>query len=152
MRSFSNRGSFRTGLFLVLTIIAICLVGLSPVKAVQKNAADTVSTSGVEFTTIPTAADSLAAFKKKQAALKKANPVIKSVAVEKPKSLWEIFIAGLIGGFTAVILPCIYPLLPLTVSFFTKKSGSRAKGVMQSMIYGVSIIAGCFRYIIFRRV
>jgi len=140
MRSFSNRGSFRTGLFLVLTIIAICLVGLNPAKAVQKTA-DTVSTSGVEFTAIPTAADSLAAFRKKQAALKKASSIIKTVVAEKPKSLWEIFIAGLIGGFTAVILPCIYPLLPLTVSFFTKKSGSRAKGVMQSMIYGVSIIA-----------
>ncbi|NNU33374.1 hypothetical protein HK413_02945 [Mucilaginibacter sp. S1162] len=59
---------------------------------------------------------------------------------KKAKSLWEIFIEGFLGGFAAVIMPCIYPLLPLTVSFFTKKAGSRAKGVGQSLLYGLSII------------
>ena len=102
--------------------------------------ADTASSSDVQFTSIPTAADSIAARKKaQQAIVKKATPV-KVVAKEKPKTLWAIFLAGLLGGFTAVLMPCIYPLLPLTVSFFTKKAGSRAKGIFQSLVYGLSII------------
>ena len=56
------------------------------------------------------------------------------------QSLWTIFIAGLIGGFTAFIMPCIFPMVPLTVSFFTKRSGSRAKAVSQALLYGLFII------------
>ncbi len=57
-----------------------------------------------------------------------------------PRSLWGIFIAGLIGGFAAFLMPCIYPMVPLTVSFFTKQSGSRTKGVLNSLLYGLFII------------
>lgn len=55
-------------------------------------------------------------------------------------SLWGIFIAGFIGGLAAFFMPCIYPMIPLTVSFFTKKSGSRAKGIQSAIVYGISII------------
>lgn len=55
-------------------------------------------------------------------------------------SLWTIFIAGFIGGLAAFFMPCIYPMIPLTVSFFTKKSGSKAKGIQSALIYGISII------------
>lgn len=55
-------------------------------------------------------------------------------------SLWGIFIAGFIGGLAAFFMPCIYPLIPLTISFFTKKAGSRAKGIQSALIYGISII------------
>ena len=55
-------------------------------------------------------------------------------------SLWTIFIAGFIGGLAAFFMPCIYPMIPLTVSFFTKKSESRAKGIRTAVIYGLSII------------
>ncbi len=140
MGPFSKPGYLKTGLLVLLTIIVAFGAAISPVSAFQKKQADTVSTSGVSFTTIPTAADSLAARKKHLDSVEKTKTVIKAVAKEKPKTLWEIFIAGLLGGFTAVLLPCIYPLLPLTVSFFTKKSGSRAKGILQSLTYGLSII------------
>ena len=56
------------------------------------------------------------------------------------QSLWGIFIAGVLGGFAAFIMPCIFPMVPLTVSFFTKKGGSRAKGVSQALLYGLFII------------
>ncbi len=56
------------------------------------------------------------------------------------QSLWGIFIAGLLGGFAAFIMPCIFPMVPLTVSFFTKKGGSRAKGISQALLYGLFII------------
>jgi thiol:disulfide interchange protein DsbD len=144
-----NKGAFlRAGLITLITLIILNVAGANPVYAVQKKAADTtVSAADVTFTDIPTAADSLAIRKKQADSVKKAEAakVTKTTAdasktAEKPKSLWQIFIEGLLGGFTAVILPCIYPLLPLTVSFFTKKSGSKSKAVMQSLIYGVSII------------
>src|SRR5690606_38193032 len=59
---------------------------------------------------------------------------------EESKSLWGIFIAGVIGGFLAFFMPCMFPMVPLTVSFFTKKSASRAQGVTQALLYGVFII------------
>lgn len=130
--------------FLTRYFLMLCLV-IAGFSALPLNAraakADTVSSNDVQFTTIPTAADSLAAFKKKQDSLKKAKPVVvKAVAKRTTKTLWEIFLAGLIGGFTAILMPCIYPLLPLTVSFFTKKAGNRAKGIFNSITYGISII------------
>src|SRR5690606_21224137 len=56
------------------------------------------------------------------------------------QSLWGIFIAGLIGGFAAFLMPCIYPMVPLTTSFFTKQGGSRSKGLRMALIYVLSII------------
>jgi len=56
------------------------------------------------------------------------------------QSLWGIFIAGIIGGFAAFLMPCIYPMVPLTTSYFTKRSGSRTKGVWNAIIYGISIV------------
>ena len=55
-------------------------------------------------------------------------------------SMWGIFIAGLLGGFAAFFMPCIFPMVPLTVSFFTKKAGSRSKAITQALMYGISII------------
>lgn len=59
---------------------------------------------------------------------------------EGSMSLWAIFIAGILGGFAAFIMPCIFPMLPLTVSYFTKKNKSKAKSISQALIYGLSII------------
>lgn len=56
------------------------------------------------------------------------------------QSLWLIFLQGLIGGFAALLMPCIYPMLPLTVSFFTKQSKTKAEGIRKATIYGISII------------
>lgn len=61
-------------------------------------------------------------------------------APEEKKSLWGIFLAGIIGGFAALLMPCIFPMLPLTVSFFTKQSGSRANGISKALLYGLFII------------
>ena len=57
-----------------------------------------------------------------------------------PQTLWGIFIAGIVGGFAAFLMPCIYPMVPLTVSYFTKQSGTRTKGVVNALLYGLFII------------
>lgn len=64
----------------------------------------------------------------------------KAVSTEQDKTLWETFIAGLVGGFLAFLMPCIFPMVPLTISYFTKRAGSKSKGVGQALIYGLSII------------
>ncbi len=56
------------------------------------------------------------------------------------KSFWGIFIAGMIGGLLALLTPCVFPMIPLTVSFFTKRSPTRSKGIANAIIYAVSII------------
>ncbi len=53
---------------------------------------------------------------------------------------WAIFIAGFVGGLLALLTPCVFPMLPLTVSYFTKQSKTKAKGIRNAIIYAVSII------------
>lgn len=53
---------------------------------------------------------------------------------------WLILIWGFGGGLLALLTPCVWPMIPMTVSFFLKKSGSRGKSVRDAMIYGLSII------------
>jgi len=55
------------------------------------------------------------------------------------KSLLSIFFLGLLGGFIALLTPCVFPLIPLTVSFFTKKTNDRKKGKMNALLYGFFI-------------
>ncbi len=55
-------------------------------------------------------------------------------------SLWTLFLTGLGAGFIAFITPCIYAMLPITVSFFTKRSTSKATGIRNAIIYSLSII------------
>lgn len=132
---------FFRNIFAVLTLAILCL-GTGQ-HALAQGKTDTVSTAGLDFTPIKTPADSLAEARKKapKAAPQTAAKQLKAIkAKEKPKSLWQIFLEGFLGGFAALIMPCIYPMLPLTVSFFTKKAGSRGKAAFQSMLYGISII------------
>lgn len=55
-------------------------------------------------------------------------------------SSWLIFVGGFIGGLLALLTPCVWPMIPLTVSFFLKKSGSRSKAITNALLYGISII------------
>lgn len=59
--------------------------------------------------------------------------------VGKHKSMWGIFILGLLGGFIALLTPCVFPMIPLTVSFFTKQGQSKRKGILNAGTYGFSI-------------
>lgn len=61
-------------------------------------------------------------------------------AAEK-KSLWNIFGLGFLGGLLALLTPCVFPMIPLTVSFFTKKGGqNKASGVGKALLYGFFIL------------
>lgn len=71
-----------------------------------------------------------------------AKDIIKADDDEKTenKGAWAIFVAGFLGGLLALLTPCVFPMIPLTVSFFTKSSGNRKKGLVNALIYGLSII------------
>lgn len=55
-------------------------------------------------------------------------------------SFWATFLKGFFGGFIALLTPCVFPMIPLTVSFFTKQSKTRAKGISNAILYSASII------------
>ncbi len=59
---------------------------------------------------------------------------------EDVEGIWAIFIAGFIGGLLALLTPCVFPMLPMTVSFFTKRSGDRKKALFNAIVYAISII------------
>lgn len=55
------------------------------------------------------------------------------------KALLTIFILGFLGGLVALITPCVFPMIPLTVSFFTKKATSKRQGIFNASLYGFFI-------------
>ncbi len=55
-------------------------------------------------------------------------------------SLLYIFLAGLLGGFLALLTPCVWPIIPMTVSFFLKRNKNRAKAIREALTYALSII------------
>jgi thiol:disulfide interchange protein DsbD len=61
-------------------------------------------------------------------------------SITSSTSIWRIFLWGFLGGLLALFTPCVWPMIPLTVSFFLKKNGSRAKSVREALIYGASIV------------
>lgn len=61
--------------------------------------------------------------------------------VVKNQALFMTFVFGFIGGLLALLTPCVFPMIPLTVSYFTKGSKDRASGIKNGLIYGLSIIA-----------
>lgn len=54
-------------------------------------------------------------------------------------SNWSIFLLGVLGGLVALLTPCVFPMIPLTVTFFTKRHEKKAQGVFEAILYGLSI-------------
>lgn len=81
---------------------------------------------------------------------KVAGSKVSAIDIHKPKapcgdegttnkSLLTIFLLGLLGGLIALVTPCVFPMIPVTVTFFTKKSTDRKKGVTNALLYGFFI-------------
>ena len=66
---------------------------------------------------------------------------LKKAPGKPAKSMFLIFIISFLSGFAALLTPCVFPMIPMTVSFFTKKSKSKADGIKNALLYGISIIA-----------
>lgn len=127
-----------------LVLVLFCLLTVSVHAASPQAVSDTVNTADLQFTSITN-----------DTAVAAAKPVVKMAPSNNHKadkiagmaipaktrlSLWAIFITGFIGGLAALLLPCIFPMLPLTVGFFTKRHANPKKGILDAAIYGLSII------------
>lgn len=66
--------------------------------------------------------------------------VFEDAPEQQSRSLWYIFIAGFIGGLIALVTPCVWPMIPMTVSFFLKGNKDRKKSITSAVVYGLSII------------
>ncbi|MEO5777216.1 MAG: thioredoxin family protein [Flavobacterium sp.] len=77
-----------------------------------------------------------------------AKPEVETVAEapkkEESKGLLTLFILSLLGGFAATFTPCVYPMIPMTVSFFLKQPGRKSKGKFNAIFYGICIVLICF--------
>lgn len=129
--------SFKRFFLVVLCFIAITVSGY---------AQDTTSTDDLNFTEINPDAPDSATIVTDSAKIEIASTseIIKTKALaatqpEPQKTLWGIFIAGFVGGMAALLMPCIFPMLPLTVSFFTK-GAEKGKAVARASLYGFFII------------
>lgn len=71
----------------------------------------------------------------------KQNTFSEEVKIQlKNNSHWDLFILGFIGGLLALLTPCVFPMIPLTVSYFTKQTANRKKGIIQAITYGLFIV------------
>jgi thiol:disulfide interchange protein DsbD len=64
----------------------------------------------------------------------------KTESTKEDLGLWSIFIIAFFSGFAALLTPCVFPMIPMTVSFFTKQSKSKSVGIRNAIMYGISII------------
>lgn len=71
----------------------------------------------------------------------KSVTAVSEVDKTDERGLWTIFFLAFLGGFAALLTPCVFPMIPMTVSFFTKQSKNPAQGKRNAILYGISIIA-----------
>ena len=97
--------------------------------AANELVADTTNTD-VDTTTVKNQAEAVSPIK--------SESISESTVDEM--GLWSIFIIAFFSGFAALLTPCVFPMIPMTVSFFTKQSKSKGAGVRNALFYGISII------------
>ncbi|WP_207423259.1 protein-disulfide reductase DsbD family protein [Desertivirga brevis] len=124
--------SFRGLLVLILTLSGTSIFAQE----------DTISTDGIEFSeSVPVTDTSVQvvtpSVQKEQSA---ANVSTAGAPEADDQTLWAIFIAGFAGGLAALLMPCIFPMLPLTVSFFTKSAENKGSAITKASLYGLFII------------
>lgn len=107
-----------------------------------------------EATTVPTVADTTAADTAKAVVAKDTTETIETIDTASVASLNDAgsdpqppnlggmmtFFAGLVGGLLALLTPCVWPIIPMTVSFFLKRNKERSKAIREALTYGLSII------------
>ncbi|MEC7781954.1 MAG: cytochrome c biogenesis protein CcdA [Bacteroidota bacterium] len=80
------------------------------------------------------------AYGKIQEEVEKIEPVKEVVKKEEKQDLWTIFFVAFASGFLALLTPCVFPMIPMTVSFFTKQSKNLAVGRRNAILYGIFIV------------
>ncbi|MDR6763675.1 thiol:disulfide interchange protein DsbD [Flavobacterium sp. 2755] len=76
----------------------------------------------------------------KTAVKKEVTAIVKPEPKTESRGLISIFIIAFLSGFAALLTPCVFPMIPMTVSYFTKQSKTKAAGIRNALIYGFSIV------------
>lgn len=134
-----------------LSVLFLFLVVLFSGRVLAQDSTEAIDFSDIEFTEMDpgAAADSPLVSSTEQVRDSSNTGSVSATAAidgstvtrqDHKRSLWAIFIAGFLGGIAALIMPCIFPMLPLTVSYFTKSASSKSGAVTKALLYGFSII------------
>ncbi|SNS42260.1 thiol:disulfide interchange protein DsbD [Belliella buryatensis] len=108
-------------------------------KATPASVAEAISTEASETETV-VAEESTVAEEAEITPTQEERTYIDLAADEEQESLWGFMILAFLAGLAALLTPCVFPMIPMTVTFFTGRSKSRAKGIKNALIYGISII------------
>ena len=100
--------------------------------------AKTTDFTPIDSAKITPAVSNIAADEKQVAAPQSVSTIDPKPATKR--GLWSIFFIAFLSGFAALLTPCVFPMIPMTVSFFTKQSKTKAKGIRNAIIYGIAII------------
>ncbi|SFM61739.1 thiol:disulfide interchange protein DsbD [Algoriella xinjiangensis] len=109
-------------------------------KTEDKLLADSVLVPVATVDSSVSTVDSTASIASTNDTIKKVDDSLLADNEKKDNGLLKIFSLGFLGGLAALLMPCIFPMIPLTVSMFTKQSKSKGEGVGKAFIYGLSII------------
>lgn len=105
----------------------------SPITPINELVKDTTAQSIDSATTV--AADTV-----KDSDTTETSQIAPAKSATTEHGLWAIFFIAFLSGFAALLTPCVFPMIPMTVSFFTKQSKNKAAGIRNAIIYGISII------------
>ena len=105
------------------------------VKLTGFTPSETATVSASDTSDIASTADTNSS----ETTIKQASTPIEQKEKKKDSNL-VIFIAGFIAGLVALLTPCMFPMIPMTVTFFTKQSKTRSEGIFKALIYGASIV------------
>jgi thiol:disulfide interchange protein len=106
------------------------------IPAATKTALEVVKTDSVKVDSVVT--QPIVATEKAEVPLEKTENTPPKSASQR--GLLSIFFIAFLSGFAALLTPCVFPMIPMTVSFFTKQSKNKAQGIKNALIYGISII------------
>lgn len=129
------------------TTVELKTKGKSPVVAVPIDGAAAEDVTTEDTAAIDTAATDTAAVADTSMGGDLWTPVIDEIAsIDEGEtggdlSWWTIFLEGILGGFLAILTPCVWPIIPMTVSFFLKRNKERGKAIREALTYGASIVA-----------
>lgn len=114
-----------------------------PTESGSNSAASTISVIPTSVESSTTGIDVSVATQSEEKTPEKTSEVsnqLNSSQSTQNRGLWSIFIISFLSGFAALLTPCVFPMIPMTVSYFTKQSKSKAKGISNAIFYGLSII------------
>jgi thiol:disulfide interchange protein len=130
IKTFSNTAEFRQKIIAVESVFTV----KGTVNFMACNNATCSPPKDVEF------AIKIADKAESQAIKSSTTPVSTSEPVKTNKGLLKFFLISLLAGFAGVLTPCVFPMIPMTVAFFSQGSENRNKAILKALIFGISII------------